>query len=92
MANAIQQVEEEREAPAEEKNQPEPGAPERLGQRKGIVAPGGGDQPPDQERRTDGERETGATMEDREYGSELRPVNLQMRRKRPFEGRHSVRP
>src|SRR6185437_5083808 len=87
MTQAVAEVEEEREAPAEQQQVAEPRAKKPLRGCEGRLAARRRHQPPHQEQRTDTQREAGRAVRNREHRGQLRLVNLQMRRKRPV-GRH----
>src|SRR6185437_4690960 len=92
MADAVAEMEEEREAPTEEQQQAEPGAEEPARRRERIAAGRCGGEPPDEKDRADAQREARRAMADRKHRGELRLVDLQMGRERPFGLRHLREP
>src|ERR1700722_3037876 len=84
MADAVQQMIEQRGAPAEETELAEPGAPEALRQGEGAVAPGRRREKPNQEHGAEAQRHAGGAMGNRQYRGEWHLVDLKMGRKRRF--------
>src|SRR5215467_9989129 len=81
---------EQREGPAEQQQEPEPGTKEVLHAFKGLGPRSGGDQPPDEQNRAGAQHYPGGPVEDRQYGGELPAIDLKVRRKRPVGGSHAT--
>ena len=79
MADAVAEVKEQRERPADQDEQAEPGADEMLEACEAARTIGGCEQLTDEDHGAGAERDPGDTIGDREDRCELRPVHLQMR-------------
>src|SRR6516162_10324734 len=81
---------EQRDGPAEQQQEPEPGTEEVLHTFKGLGPRSGGDQPPNEQKRAGAQHYPGGPVEDRQDGGELPAIDLKVRRKRPVGGSHAT--
>ena len=85
MPQPAKEVVEQRRRPAEQHEQPDPGAQEPLHLAKRPRPGRRSYQPPHQQHRARGCREPRHPVHDRQDRGDLRPIHLQMRRKRPAD-------
>src|SRR5437763_2646721 len=92
VTDAIAQMVEHRQGPAEQQQEADPGAEEILNAFIGLRPRSGGNQPPYEQDRPGTQSHTGSAMEDRHDGGELPSVDLKVRRKRLVGGSHYAIP
>src|SRR5229473_7922487 len=92
MPDAVAQMIEERDAPAEQQQQSEPRAQKTLDGGIGFWPIGGGAKPRYQQDRAEAQRDPAEPVQDRHHRGELPAIDLQVRRQRPLGGAHAQGP
>src|SRR5437762_307095 len=89
MPEAVAQMVEQRDAPAEQQQKPDPRAEKMLDRGIGLGPIGSGAEPPHQQDRAEAQRHASRAVQDRHHRGQLPAIDLQMRRQWPLGGAHA---